>query len=256
MVSESGAGQSGSTARVRSAHATDVGRVRDHNEDSLLDVSGAWAVADGLGGHAAGEVASRIAVDALRVLADGGVTGPDDVAAAVAEANDRILAAQDDHPEQRGMGTTVTGVVLTTADPPGWVVFNVGDSRVYRVAGGAVEQLTRDHSEVRELVDAGLLDPADVPHHPMRHVITRSLGVTRDVVPDTWVRPVEAGEWLVVCSDGLTNEVDDDHLRRVVEAAAEPQAAADSLVAAALEAGGRDNVTVVVLAVDGPAPAP
>lgn len=239
----------GTDLTVRSAHASDVGRVRDHNEDDLLDAPGAWAVADGLGGHAAGEVASGIAVEALRVLADDDVAGPDDVVAGVAEANRRILAAQDAHREQRGMGTTVTGVVLTTASPPRWVVFNVGDSRVYRVADGAVEQLTRDHSEVRELVDAGLLDPADVPHHPMRHVITRSLGVSRDVAPDTWERPVEAGEWLVVCSDGLTNEIDDDHLRRVVEDAADPQSAADSLVAAALEAGGRDNVTVVVLAV-------
>lgn len=243
----------GTDLTVRSAHASDVGRVRDHNEDDLLDARGAWAVADGLGGHAAGEVASGIAVEALRVLADHDVAGPDDVVAAVAEANRRILAAQHAHREQRGMGTTVTGLALTVGPEPRWVVFNVGDSRVYRIDADGIEQLTRDHSEVRELVDAGLLDPADVPFHPMRHVITRSLGVSRDVVPDTWVRPVQAGEWFVVCSDGLTNEVPDDEIGRLVADAGDPQAAADALVAAALEAGGRDNVTVVVVAVD-PAP--
>lgn len=240
---------------VRSAHASDVGRVRDHNEDSLLDTPRVWAVADGLGGHAAGEVASRIAVDVLALLAERGVTGPDDVTAAVTEANERILAAQADHAEQRGMGTTVTGLALTAGEEPQWVVFNVGDSRVYRVAGGSTEQLTRDHSEVAALVEAGLLDPEDAATHPMRHVITRSLGISREVVTDTWVRPVEAGEWFVVCSDGLTNEVDDATLGRLVEEAADPQEAARALVTAALEAGGSDNVTVVVIAVDDPADA-
>ena len=237
-------------SRVRSAHASDVGRVRDHNEDGFLDTPGVYAVADGLGGHAAGEVASRIAIEVLAVLAQREVTGPDEVAAAVTEANDRILAAQADHPEQRGMGTTVTGLALTAGEDLQWVVFNVGDSRVYRVAGGSAEQLTRDHSEVAELVEAGLLDPEDAADHPMRHVITRSLGISREVVTDAWLRPVEAGEWFVVCSDGLTNEVDDATVGRLVAEADTPRAAADALVTAALEAGGRDNVTVVVVAVD------
>ena len=238
-------------ARVRSGHATDVGRVRDHNEDSLVDAPGIWAVADGLGGHAAGEVASRLAVDVLRGLADVDLAGPDDVVAAVTEANDRILSAQYAHPDRRGMGTTVTGLALTSGDEPHWVVFNVGDSRVYRLEGAGVEQLTRDHSEVRELVDAGLLDPADVPTHPMRHVITRSLGATREVAVDTWVRPVAPGEWFVVCSDGVTGELADDELARVVRDAGEPAAAAQALVDAAVRAGGHDNATVVVVAVDG-----
>ena len=248
MTSDDGA----QPIRVRSGHATDVGRVRDHNEDSLLDAPGVWAVADGLGGHAAGEVASRIAVEVLGTLTDREVAGPDEVTAAVAEANERILAAQDDHPGRRGMGTTVTGLALTSGEEPRWVVFNVGDSRVYRVGTGGLEQLTRDHSEVRELVDAGLLDPADVATHPMRHVITRSLGATPDVVPDTWVRPVEPGEWFVLCSDGVTNELADDELARVVRAAAEPGEAARALVDAAVRAGGHDNATVVVVAVDTP----
>jgi serine/threonine protein phosphatase PrpC len=233
---------------VRSGAATDVGRVRDHNEDSYLDVPGVWVVADGLGGHAAGEVASRLAVDVVRGLADTAPAGPEEVVACVREANARIVAAQEEHPEQSGMGTTLTGVVLTTDSR--LVVVNVGDSRVYRVADGAAEQLTRDHSEVQELVEAGLLDPADIPNHPLRHVITRSLGIASDVDPDTWVRPLVAGERFVVCSDGLTGELDDATVARLVSAADEPQAAADALVRAAVEAGGRDNVTVVVLAVD------
>ncbi len=238
--------------RVRSGSATDVGRVRGHNEDCLLDAPGAWFVADGLGGHAAGEVASRLAVDVLEELTSHPAAGPDDVAALVSRANQRILAAQQEDRGRAGMGTTLTGLTLVGPDEGvEWAVVNVGDSRVYRVDDDGIEQITRDHSEVRELVDAGLLDPADVPFHPMRHIITRSLGATADVMPDTWVRPVVSGERFVVCSDGLSNELDDETIRSlVVGAGDDPQAAADALVAAALEAGGRDNVTVVVLVVD------
>jgi serine/threonine protein phosphatase PrpC len=237
--------------RVRSGHATDVGRVRDHNEDSLLDAAGAWFVADGLGGHAAGEVASRIAVEVLGELAEQPADGPEGVAALVRRANDGILAAQREDRDRAGMGTTLTGLTLVGPDDEvEWAVVNVGDSRVYRIDAGGIEQLTRDHSEVAELVDAGLLDPADVPFHPMRNIITRSLGATPDVVPDTWVRPVVPGETFVLCSDGLSNELDDETIHALVAAADDPQAAADALVAAALEAGGRDNVTVVVVTVD------
>lgn len=238
--------------RVRSGSATDVGRVRDHNEDSLLDASGAWFVADGLGGHAAGEVASRIAVDVLGELAEHPAVRPEEVADLVRRANDGILAAQQENRDRAGMGTTLTGLTLVgPGEGVEWAVVNVGDSRVYRVDDDGIEQITRDHSEVAELVDAGLLDPADVPFHPMRHIITRSLGATADVAPDIWVRPVVPGELFVVCSDGLSNELDDETIRRlVVGAGDDPQAGADTLVAAALEAGGRDNVTVVVLTVD------
>ncbi len=234
---------------LRWGTASDVGRVRDHNEDSLLADGTVFVVADGLGGHAAGEVASRLAVETLASLADDPPAGPDDVVAVVEEANRRILASQGGHPERSGMGTTLTGLAVTAGDDPHWVVVNVGDSRVYRIDGDGLEQVTRDHSEVGELVAAGLLDPADVATHPLRHVITRSLGISREPRPDSWQRPVVAGEWFVVCSDGLTNEVSDDELLRVVRKAGEPQAAADALVAAALDAGGRDNVTVLVLAV-------
>jgi protein phosphatase len=242
----------GSTLRARSGSATDVGRVRDQNEDCLLDAPGVHLVADGMGGHAAGEVASRIVVDVLASLAERpGVARAEDVTDIVREANDRIRQAQREDPHRRGMGTTVTGLtVVDTGDREEWLVLNVGDSRVYRLAGDRLEQVTRDHSEVRELVDAGLLDPAEAPYHPMRNVITRSLGADRAPEPDVWVLPPAAGERFLVCSDGLTGELDDDEIADILRSEPEPQAAADALVAAAVRAGGRDNVSVVVVAVE------
>lgn len=235
----------GGRPRVTSGSATDVGRVRDHNEDSYVDVPGVWVVADGLGGHAAGEVASRLATEVVRGLADAAPEGPDDVVACVREANARICRAQEEDPTQAGMGTTLTGLVLTRDDR--LVVVNVGDSRVYRVLGREIEQVTTDHSEVQQLVEAGLLDPADIPHHPLRHVITRSLGIADEVEPDTRVLPLVAGERFVVCSDGLSGELDDPTIAALVADSRGPRAAAEALVRAAVEAGGRDNVTVVVV---------
>ncbi len=237
--------------RVRSGSATAVGRVRDHNEDALLEEGLVFAVADGMGGHAAGEVASRIAVEALGHLVEHPPSSSDDVAAVLHEANDGILRSQEHDPGQRGMGTTVTGLtVLEVDDGEHWVVFNIGDSRVYRVAGDRIGQLTRDHSEVRELLDAGLIDEEEAARHPMRNVITRSLGSGHAADPDVWVRPPEPGERFVVCSDGLSNELDDAEILRLVLDHADPQAAADELVAAAVGAGGRDNVSVVVVSVE------
>jgi PPM family protein phosphatase len=243
----------GAGVLVRSGSATSVGRVRDHNEDALLDEGLVFAVADGMGGHAAGEVASRIAVEALGHLVDHPPSRADDVAAVLREANDGILRSQEHDPGQRGMGTTVTG--LTVLDPGSgdgeqWLVFNIGDSRVYRVAGDRIDQLTRDHSEVRELLDAGLIDEEEAARHPMRNIITRSLGSGHAPEPDVWVRPPEPGERYLVCSDGLSNELDDAEILRVVLEHPEPQAAADELVAAAVRAGGRDNVSVVVVLVE------
>ena len=241
----------GSGLRVRSGSATHVGRVRDHNEDAFVARDLVFAVADGMGGHAAGEVASRIAVEALGTLAEQPPQRPEDVAEVLREANRRILRSQEDSPEQRGMGTTASG--LTVVDTDGreqWVVFNVGDSRVYRVADDVMSLVTRDHSEVRELMDAGLIDASEAARHPMRNVITRSLGSDPAPAPDVWVLPPTPGERFVVCSDGLSNELDDREIMLVAGAHADPQVVADELVEAAVRAGGRDNVTVVVVAVD------
>jgi PPM family protein phosphatase len=238
--------------RVRSGSATDVGRVRDHNEDALIADGLVFAVADGMGGHAAGEVASRIAVEALGHLVEHPPSRAQDVAAVLRAANDGILHSQERDREQRGMGTTVTGLtVVDDGDGEHLLVFNIGDSRVYRLAGGRLGMVTHDHSEVRELLDAGLIDEEEAARHPMRNVITRSLGSHPAPEPDVWVLPPEPGERFVVCSDGLSNELDDAEIERVaLQHADDPQAAADALVAAAVRAGGRDNVSVVVVSVD------
>ncbi|NHA70324.1 PP2C family protein-serine/threonine phosphatase [Phycicoccus flavus] len=238
--------------RVRAAGATDVGVVRDHNEDDHVVGERVFVVADGMGGHAAGEVASRLVVETFAGLDAAAATGPEDVAAAVAEANRRILASAAEHPERAGMGTTATGLVLVAdAVPARWVVLNVGDSRVYRLAGDGLRQLTTDHSEVRKLLEAGLIDEDELSTHPLRNVITRSVGLEPAPEPDLWERDAEPGETFVVCSDGLTNELGDDDLERLLRENPDPQDAADALVAAAVQAGGRDNVTVVVVTVDG-----
>ena len=237
--------------RVRSGSATHVGRVRDHNEDALVAAGLVFAVADGMGGHAAGEVASRIAVEAIAHLVDHPPSREDDVVGVLQEANDGILRSQEHDPEQHGMGTTVTGLtVLDDGDREYWVVFNIGDSRVYRVADERLELVTRDHSEVRELLDAGLIDEEEAARHPMRNIITRSLGSDLAPEPDLWELPPTAGERFVLCSDGLSNELDDAEILRVVLQHDDPQAAADALVAAAVHAGGRDNVSVVVVSVE------
>jgi PPM family protein phosphatase len=241
----------GAALRVRSGAATHVGRVRDHNEDSLVADGTVFAVADGMGGHAAGEVASRIAVEALGELTRHPAAGPADVTAVLQEANRRILESQATRPEQRGMGTTVAGLTVVQAGGrEHWVVFNVGDSRVYRLAESRMSMVTRDHSEVRELMDAGVIDAAEAARHPLRNVITRSLGSDPAPVVDTWVLPPTPGERFVVCSDGLSNELDDREIMLVLRTYADPQEAADELVGAAVRAGGRDNVSVVVVAVD------
>jgi protein phosphatase len=241
----------GTTLRVRSGVATHVGRVRDHNEDSVLAEGMVFAVADGMGGHAAGEVASRIAVESLRHLHERPAQRPDDVADVLREANRRILESQTRVPEQRGMGTTVAGITVVLAGGhEHWVVFNIGDSRVYRLADNRMSLVTRDHSEVRELMDAGVIDAAEAATHPLRNVITRSLGSDPAPSADTWVLPPVRGERFVICSDGLSNELDDREIMLIARKYADPQIAADQLVAAAVRAGGRDNVSVVVVAVD------
>lgn len=231
--------------------ATDVGRVRDHNEDSVLAGGRIFAVADGMGGHAAGEVASGIAVRSLGELADATGQGdlrPEDLLDRLAAANRSLLESAAANRERAGMGTTVAGVAVVTVDGTDrWAAFNVGDSRVYRWGGGNLTRVSTDHSEVQELIDAGLISEQEAAVHPLRNVITRSLGTDPAPVPDLWVLPPVSGDRFLICSDGLTNELSDAEIAAVLQREEEPQAVADALVRAALEAGGRDNVTVVVL---------
>ncbi len=239
---------------VSAAGVTDVGRVRPHNEDAYVVEHGLYAVADGMGGAAAGEVASRMAIAALREVSAQGDLTTTDLAATLATANDQIRELADSHGSFAGMGTTACGVVLVRVGGAWhWAVFNVGDSRVYRVHAGQLELLTHDHSEVRELLDAGVITAEQAGSHPSRSVITRALGSEDTVRPDLWVRPPVPGERFVVCSDGLTNEVSDDEIMDIMRGRDDPVLAAETLARAALDAGGRDNVTVVVVAVDGDA---
>lgn len=238
---------------LTSAARTDVGRVRKSNEDSMLVTDSLVAVADGLGGHAAGEIASRIAVERLAELdAATGTTvaavHPDDVAAAIADANHRILDEIRAHPENEGMGTTITGLgIVELGGAPHCVVFNVGDSRVYRFVSDTLEQVTVDHSEVEELRAAGIITAQDAATHPRRNVVTRCLGSIPSPVPDLWVYPPGGSERYVICSDGLTNEVADHDIADALRNNHEPGAAADALLEQALNAGGRDNIAVIVV---------
>jgi protein phosphatase len=211
-----------------------------------------FVVADGMGGHAAGEVASGIAVSTLGELVDRPTRRRDDLVAALALTNRRILESVARHPEQTGMGTTATGLAVVSAGGSDhWAVFNVGDSRVYRLIGEELSLLTVDHSEVREMVDAGLITEEQALRHPLRNVVTRSLGTETMPTPDLWVFPPHPGERFVICSDGLSNELSLQDIRRVVLEVEEPQQAAEALVRAAVDAGGRDNVTAIVVALDG-----
>ena len=227
--------------------ATDIGAVRDHNEDALYAQPPVFVVADGMGGHAAGEVAARLAIEQFADLADADAVDPDGVRAAVAAANAAILAWSDEHPETAGMGTTVTGVCLGRNDGrPAWIAFNVGDSRVYRIADGALAQVSTDHSEVQELLDGGALSPEQAKSYVRRNVVTRSLGSDPAPEPDVWVLPIVPGERFLVCSDGLSGELDDDQIADLL-GASDPQQAAEQLLTAAVEAGGHDNVSIIVV---------
>ncbi len=232
--------------------ATDVGRVRQHNEDAALTSGTVYVVADGMGGHAAGEVASRIAAETVVELAARPVVHVGDVVAQVEEANRRILASAARHPEQTGMGTTVAGLALVSVGGSRhWAVFNIGDSRVYRCLDGQLSQVTVDHSEVWELVERGLITPEQAQRHPGRNVVTRSLGRDPMGVVDTWVFPPYPGEVFVICSDGLSNELTREEMEAVLADHPDAEEAAAELVRRGVAAGGRDNVTAIVVAVQG-----
>ena len=230
--------------------ATDVGRVRDLNEDCVLAAPPAFVVADGMGGHAAGEVAADLASQAFARFTGREDLKREDVLGAIADANSAILACTSAHAETAGMGTTLTGLCLgSVGGTPHWFVFNVGDSRVYRFNEGELSQVTVDHSEVEELIAAGLISSADARHHPRRNVVTRSLGSDPAPTPDIWVLPATPGECFVICSDGLTTEVEDAQIALELGRGAPAQETADALVAMANAAGGRDNVSVIVVRV-------
>ena len=228
--------------------ATDVGSVRDHNEDALLAEIPVFVVADGMGGHAAGELAASLTIDQFRDLAGRTDISREDVETRVSAANAAVLRAGEKDPSIEGLGTTVTGAVLATVDGDlTWIVLNVGDSRTYLRRDGMLTRQTIDHSEVEELVIAGYLTAAQARVHPRRNVVTRSIGTEPEPDLDVWLVPALPGDQLLVCSDGLTNEVDDAGLEALLGSGAAPQDIADGLVERACIAGGHDNVTVIVV---------
>jgi len=234
--------------------ATDRGKVRRVNEDALLAYPPVFLVADGMGGHAAGDVASRLAVEEFSQLAGRTSASPDEVHACFHRTATRL---RETVAAGRVAGTTVAGVAIAAHDGGAyWLIFNIGDSRVYRFSGGELEQISVDHSVVQELLDRGELAPDQVSSHPDRHVITRAVGTGPEPEPDYWLIPAGANDRLLICSDGLTTELDDRALRRVLVEVADPQEAAQRLISEALDAGGRDNVSAVVVDVavaqDGP----
>lgn len=225
--------------------ATATGR-RSGNEDSFLADPPVFVVADGMGGHDAGEVASAIVVQEFSDLRGRETVEPEDLFDRIERGAARIRALSA--PPGRGAGTTLAGVVLSRRDgAPYWLVVNIGDSRVYRSADGALEQVTVDHSEVQELLDSGELTPTEADDYPRRHVVTRAVGAFAQVRPELWMLPAGPNDRILVCSDGLTGELSDEAIRELLLTSGDPQQSADALVQAALDHGGHDNVTVVVV---------
>ncbi|MGW9630022.1 PP2C family protein-serine/threonine phosphatase [Agromyces sp. NPDC055520] len=228
------------------AEASDVGLVRRVNEDSALASWPVYLVADGMGGYEAGDRASAAVVAAFEQHVVGRpLATVASVRAALTGAGAGVADVAAD--TSRGAGSTVAGLALVDDEgAPAWLVFNVGDSRVYRQHGTVLEQLTIDHSLGQELVDRGELRPEDLATFERRNVITRAIGAS-DSTADSWLLPVVNGERLLVCSDGLTSEVGDEAIRATLAMGGRPESAAAALVQRAREAGGRDNITVVVI---------
>ncbi|HEX9188623.1 MAG TPA: Stp1/IreP family PP2C-type Ser/Thr phosphatase [Vicinamibacteria bacterium] len=249
--------------KIQCEARSDVGRKRKGNEDSLFlnPDQRLYVVADGMGGHAAGEVASRVAVDAINefVTITGGneeITWPfglDDsisyegnrLKTAIRQANRKVLEAVRESAEYEGMATTVAAVLV---DGDVANLAHVGDSRIYLWSGGRILQLTSDHSWVNEQIQSGVISPEQARSHPLRNVVTRALGGRADLLVDVQARQMVAGDVLLLCSDGLTTMIADDDIARILgEAEGDIARAATALVAEANERGGEDNITVVLL---------
>lgn len=233
---------------LRWAGCTHEGMRRTVNEDSVFASFPVFLVADGMGGHASGDVASALAIEAFRSLKGRTLADVASVERAIERAFDDVTARSG---EERSGGTTLSGAVLVDVDGVAhWLVVNVGDSRTYVLEGGSLEQVTIDHSVVQELVETGALGRAEARRHPQRHVITRALGAGERAPADAWLRPAERGQRLLVCSDGLSGEVDDAEIAEVLTTVESPAAAAAILLRRALDAGAPDNVSVIVVDVD------
>ena len=241
---------------------TDVGRMRSDNEDSLYANAnrerGLFIVADGMGGHAAGEVASAMAIDILaqEISIDDPLerdAPAERIADALRRANDAIYTRTLTEVDKQGMGTTASVLLLSDAR---YLIGQVGDSRVYLLRDGALKQLTKDHSYVQEQVDLGNLTPEQARYHPYSNVITRCVGASPEVEPDLYAGEARTGDIYLVASDGLTGMVDDRRLAQLLMSRAEPDRKVQALIAEANARGGLDNITAIVVHVDDASPPP
>ena len=231
------------------AGATDTGRRRDNNQDAFIAEFPLVVVADGMGGHAGGEIASQSTITRLKDVVDSGGVTTDAIEAALEHAVEDIAA----HPEttDEGTGTTLTGIFFDITDgEPRWVSLNIGDSRVYLMRDQRLVQVTTDHSVVQELISSGRLSPEEAESHPYSNVITRAVGASELTPPDYLGIEALDGDRFVICSDGLTKELTDYGIQHFLRENADPAAAVDAMLAAALENGGRDNVTLIVVKIE------
>ena len=242
--------------------ATDVGTVREVNEDAFLAAPPVFVVADGMGGHDGGDVASDIVIEEFGRLVNGGydpACGPAVVAETLTQCQRRI--AEYDA-QQRSAGardfaagtTAVVALVIEHEGEPTWLLANLGDSRVYTFHDGELQQISTDHSVVQELVDSGEISAAEAAVHPERHIITRALGGKGSTVADYFVLPLSAAQRILLCSDGVNGMIDDARIAEILAGADDPGEAAHKVVAAAVAAGGEDNATAVVVDVVGSGP--
>jgi len=250
----------GATVTFSVSGHSDRGSVRRLNEDSFLVEAPVFVVADGMGGHAFGDKASQAAIGAFAGIFGDAPARSRDVLDAIIAANDAVLAvsAESDSPGSIS-GTTLTGVAFVDIDSAQnyhWMAFNVGDSRTYSWDGRTLVQLSVDHSAVQELIDLGELSREEAAVHPHRNVVTRALGADDEVDPDIWILPARSRQTFLLCSDGLTKELTDDEIARIIvfhdsqqgqHNDSLPLSLAERLVNAAIAAGGSDNVTVVVV---------
>lgn len=239
--------------------ATDTGNVRPQNEDAYVASDQLFAVADGMGGHNAGEVASALATTLLLERAVGQTLTPEWFVEAITSINRTIHESAAESTERRGMGTTICALALVkpqgeTSEPQQVALANVGDSRIYLARSGTFRQLSVDHSYVQELVTEGLITEEEARVHPRRNIVTRALGIDDRVAVDSWLIPLFSGDRFILCSDGLVDEVPTADIAAIVAEQREPQIIADALVALAKRNGGRDNITVVVVDAIGDSP--
>ena len=238
-----------STTGLRWGVITDVGMVRQANQDSAMANGSLFVVADGMGGHRGGEVASEIASGHFTKIES--ISSVDELREAVVTANDLIRAKGASDTELGGMGTTVVAIGVLPANEPDDVLTlaaaNVGDSRIYLYENEALAQVSVDHSLVAELARAGQITEEEAARHPQRNVVTRALGAEQGVSVDTWELPARLGQRYLLCSDGLVNEVSDGEIESTLSEIEDPSEAAKKLVDMANESGGRDNITVLIL---------